>query len=407
MLTGTNLKYTKAHNVRIVVETIRLFGPISRKQIIDRTTLAPQTVSNITRELLDGQLILEVDRLQEGRGAPTALFQLNPDGGYSIGLDLDREHFTAVLVDFLGNVRNRLSVAVRFPKPDEAIELMVEATKKLIAQHDNDKIWGVGVGLPGPLQISDNSAVSNVVNPAAFPGWTNVPVVDLLSDRLNLPVYIENNATSAAVGERWYGKGRHIKDFFYLFFGVGLGGGLLIDGRPYEGHNGNAGEIGAIPTEARQQKATGLTHRTLGSFFSLLVLSELLGKTGIEISKPEDLGELFEKKQPLFLDWLDEGVAELARFILSIECTLDPEAIFLGGRYPEPLLRHIKTCLDKKLPGLRLEEKMAHPKLMCATAGEDSTALGVATLPMYNAFAPLPEVLMKHAGTDASLTSLT
>ena len=410
MLTGTNLKYARAHNLRIVLETIRLFGPLSRKEITERTELGLQTVSNITRKLLDADLILEADRLQEGRGAPTSLLNLNAQGAFSIGLDFDREHFTGVLVDFLGNVCQRVSHSVLFPMPENAMTLMADSVNKLIQCQgaSRKRIWGVGVGLPGPLGISEGSVVTNVVNPSAFPGWDNVPIADILAERLGLPVFIENNASAAAVGERWYGRGKHIRDFFYLFFGVGLGGGLVLNGRPYDGHNGNAGEIGAIPTSSGRHLPTGLVNPHLGVFFSLPVLAKLLEREDVNISHPEELGDLFERKHEVVMDWLEEGIAQLAPFTLAIECLIDPGAIFLGGRYPGPVIRYIKDRLDGVLPTLRFEEKMAHPQLYCATAGKDATALGVATLPMYSSFAPIPEVLMKRPsnGSNESFISL-
>ena len=408
MFTGTNLKYASAHNLRIVLDTIRLYGPVPRKEIAQRTELRLQTVSNITRKLLDEELIIETKRPQEGRGAPTSLLNLNADGAFSVGLDFDREHFTGVLVDFLGNVRQRITIDVHFPKPDEALSLMVDVVNRLIEQEEanKDRVWGVGVALPGPLGISEGSVVTNVANPSDFPGWTNVPVTSRLNQQLKLPIYIENNASAAAVGESWYGRGQHIKSFFYVFFGVGLGGGLVINNRPYDGHNGNAGEIGVAPSASFNKGSNGLAMSHLGAFFSLPVLSRELKKQGIEVSHPEDLGGLFQEKNTVLLEWLDQAITQLAPLILTVECILDPEAIFLGGRYPEEMIQFIKEQLERILPELRVEDNMAHPQLFCATAGEDATALGVATLPMYSSFAPIPEVLMKQ-GNGKQITNPT
>ncbi|HEX7071302.1 MAG TPA: MarR family transcriptional regulator, partial [Rhodothermales bacterium] len=77
MLIGTNLKYTKAHNLRIVLETIRLHGPLSRAEIARRTALTAQTITNITRKLFDRDLIRETHRAQEGRGAPSTMLALH------------------------------------------------------------------------------------------------------------------------------------------------------------------------------------------------------------------------------------------------------------------------------------------------------------------------------------------
>src|SRR5690606_10985063 len=134
MLTGTNLKYTKAHNVRTVLETIRLFGPLSRVEIARRTELTAQTVSNITRQLMQKDLVLEADRLQEGRGAPATRLTLNPNGAFSIGLDFDKDHLTSVLVDFTGKVRQLIAHDLDFPSPEEAIDLMDTTADALIAQ---------------------------------------------------------------------------------------------------------------------------------------------------------------------------------------------------------------------------------------------------------------------------------
>ena len=172
MLTGTNPKYTKAYNVRIVLETIRLFGPLSRVEIAHRTALTTQTVSNITRRLIKAGLILEADRLQKSRGAPATLLKLHPDSAFSIGLDLDKDHLTGVLVDLAGNVRQRMAHDLNFPSPPEAMDLMDTTAKALIEREGirYEQIWGVGVGFPGLLGAPKGNRAANLVSLKAFPG---------------------------------------------------------------------------------------------------------------------------------------------------------------------------------------------------------------------------------------------
>jgi predicted NBD/HSP70 family sugar kinase len=408
MLTGTNLKFARDHNLRIVLETVRLFGPLARKEIARRTELPLQTVSNITKKLLGADLIMEVDRVQEGRGAPSTLLHVNPNGGYSIGLDLDREHLSGVLVDLRGSVLQRLSRPVQFPTPDEAMELLDVAVNELIQSQgvDRSRVWGVGIGLPGPFGPTKDSDASNVINPAAFPGWVNVPVADSLGKRLQLQVFVENNATAAAIGERWYGQGRHSLSFVYLFFGIGLGGGLVIDGRLYSGFNGNAGEIGLIPMQTQAMGPTTPAESNVGSYFNLHKLSEQLQQDGTVVARPEDLAPLFEQRNETFMKWLEECIGQLVPLVHAIECLIDPQAIFLGGRYPKSVVEYIKMRLDDLLPRTRLVEGLVIPPLVCASAGPDVTALGVATLPLYSLLAPLPDVLMKHA-SNASADSIS
>lgn len=401
MLIGTNLKYAKAYNVRIVLETVRRFAPLSRAAIARRTELTAQTVSNITRELLEVGLILETDQLREGRGAPARQLALNPDGAFSIGLDLDRDHLTGVLVDFVGAVRQRVHYDLDFPLPDEAMDLMVETTQTLIQREGLTPahIGGVGVGIPGPHGNPDGGSVRNVVNPKAFPGWHNVPLADVLTERLNLPVVLEDNSIAAAIGERWYGTGQHIPTFFYVFLGIGLGGGLIVNGQPFEGHTGNAGGLGYayLPGPVDPDDTTLFKRPHVGILFNLPRLYRLLAKEDIQVTQPADLETLYEDNNSILLEWLNTGARALAPVILSIEHLIDPEAIFFGGRWPEVLITGLMTRIDEQLSTMRIEDKLTFPTLRTATAGQDAAALGVATLPLYTSFAPAPKVLLKNA----------
>ncbi len=403
MLTGTNLKYAKNYNVRIILETIRIYGPVSRSGIAKRTELTAQTVSNITRELMDVGLVSEANRLQEGRGAPSILLELNSDGAFSVGLDLDKDHLSGILMDLTGNVRQRVNLDLNFPTPDEAMDLFEHYFNELIRKENvsKDKIWGLGIGLPGPLGITEGSVVTNMVNPKALPGWNQVPVLNILKDRLSVPVYLENNASAAALGERWYGAGRHIGTFFYLYFGAGLGGGLIIQDQIYPGHTGNAGELGYFPV-ARKRNGKGHSH--LGEFYNLPSLYEKLRKNGYHVHNPEQLLALFEDGNELVMNWIDKGIQQLAPMVLGIEYLMDPEAIFLGGRLPEPIIKRIHSLLEASLPDMRFKWKTYIPELKCAVAGPDAAALGLATVPLYTTFAPIPTLVRKKQ--DSSVKAM-
>ena len=130
MLFGTNLTYTKAFNYRIVFETIRLHGTISRAEIARLTNLTAQTVSNIVSRLLERNIVIEGHKLQNGRGAPSVTLEVNPEGAYSIGLDLNRDHLTGILVDLSGNVKTKIYYEVDSPAPEKAIELMASTVNQ-------------------------------------------------------------------------------------------------------------------------------------------------------------------------------------------------------------------------------------------------------------------------------------
>ncbi|HET7456030.1 MAG TPA: ROK family transcriptional regulator [Gemmatimonadaceae bacterium] len=397
MLTGTNLLYTKQYNLRIVHEVIRLHGPISRAEIARRTELTGQTISNLAKELISLGLVSEGERRQEGRGAPSTALAINPGGAYSIGLDFNRDHLTGVLVDLAGSVCQREHVELDLPTPADTLDLMVAMVDRLIERESlpRDRVWGVGIGIPGPMYLND-AGDGYVVNPKSFPGWHKVPLASWLHERLRMPVFLENNATAAAIGERWYGAGQHISTFFYFFFGSGLGGGIITDGRPYEGFTGNAGEIGYLPAFLDGEHALTGDPPHVGLHFNLPLLYAMLEREGAEARRPEDLGELLAAGHPALLGWMDTAASYLTGLALAVEYLIDPEAVFFGGRLPDSVLKGLMDRVAAQLPARRIAEKVATPRLLLATAGVDAAALGVATLPIYSFFAPAPQVLLKQ-----------
>ncbi|HZW27050.1 MAG TPA: ROK family transcriptional regulator [Trueperaceae bacterium] len=383
MLKGTNLEHARVHNLRTVLETVRLHGPLSRADVAKRSGLTPQTVSNLVSELIARGLVREGGQRQGARGRSPTLLSVRPEGAYSIGLDLDRGHLTGLLIDLSGEVRARVHVERPFPSPEEAMDLVVSAVDELSASVEPRRLWGVGIGFPGPLRIS-GGAVDNVINPEGFPGWESVSVRSLLARRVTPPVFLENNATAAALGEAFYGVGAGLSSYFYCFLGVGLGGAIVSSGRPVRGWQGNAGELGYMPLHE------GGEGDHLGRRFDLFRLYGRLAAKGVRASTYSDLSRLLAAGEPLVLAWLDEAADGLARALVSAEYLLDPEAIVVGGAWEEPLVAALVARLEERLPRLRSPLIPATASLLTAQLGADAVARGVATLPLQELLAPFP-----------------
>ena len=405
MLTGTNLSHAKRHNLQIVHETIRLYAPISRADVARRTGLTAQTISNLVRQLVAAGLVVETARATGGRGAPPIQLEVNPDAAFAVGLDLDTDHLTGVLVDLSGQVRARVHHEVRLSSPDAALALCVETTEALVAEHGLglDRVWGVGVGIPGPMRPDPDGTY--LVSPIAFPDWHNEPLAERLHARLGLPVFIENNATAAALGEHWYGAGRHLGTFFYVYLGSGLGGGLVVQGTPFEGHAGNAGEIGYLSpcTGAPGERPTHV-----GELFNLSLLYERLAAAGVTAATPDDLLALHQAGDAAFEAWFGRIAEELGTLLFTVRAIIDPEATFVGGRWPDALLADLLERARVHLAAAAVPGGLDAPTLRLATAGADAGALGVATLPLYHAFAPRQRAALRRVdeGGDGASGSM-
>jgi glucokinase len=120
------------------------------------------------------------------------------------------------------------------------LEEMAEVIRDLVCRHGSDRLLGIGVGVPGIIDLASGT----VVSAANLPGWSGYPVKDRLESMLGAPVVLENDANCAALGEQWAGAGRAVDDLCMLTLGTGVGGGLVVKGRPWHGVTGMAGELG-------------------------------------------------------------------------------------------------------------------------------------------------------------------
>jgi predicted NBD/HSP70 family sugar kinase/transposase len=241
-------------NEKLVIEAIRVSGSLSRVEIAERTGLTPQAVSRITRNLLTTGLLVQEERRMAGRGKPRVPLRLRPDAACAIGLHVDPEVITLVLVDLCGNVRDRRQLPLaRRSTPEWCVARIADMARAAVESVGTlaDNLLGVGVAAPGPLDVN----AGMLLDPPLFEGWDEVPLRAWLSRELGLPVMLEKDATAATVGERWLGAAESSGDFAYLYLGTGAGSGAFLNGDVFRGASGNAGEFGVMTAYAAARVA--------------------------------------------------------------------------------------------------------------------------------------------------------
>lgn len=386
---GTNLEHARAHNRRVVIEAIRLNGELTRAELARLTSLTPQTVSNIATELEQAGIVSShLPRRIGGRGQPATPLTLNPDSAYSIGIHLDHQSLLIVLVDLSGNVRFRRFIAVQKPQPEPTLALIEQVLQEMRQQVKIDwrKMLGIGVVMPGPFGVEGISSAG----PTTLNGWDNVDVAERISAISGLPVTLENDATVAAIGERFHGIAKQINSFIYLYIGTGLGAGIFTDGRIYTGHAHNAGEVGHMVVQPGGRACYCGNEGCLERYLSLQAAYEACGLDPMT-ALPQDL---LNVDVALFDRWLDSALPAALQAINIIECLFDAEAVIIGGLMPGELVEKLvkrlhplhKSVRSKYLDGLRVRVGMT---------GTDTAALGAAALPIFDEFNPQYEVLLK------------
>jgi predicted NBD/HSP70 family sugar kinase len=387
-LSGTNLERAGDHNQRVTLQAIRVGGPITRTDLAEITGLTAPAIANITKRLLNDGLILDAGRLQGQRGQPAMKLAINPDGCFSIGLNIDRDHITLVVLDLLGKVRARATREIDFALPEAVTSFFETEMTSILARGDikPDRLIGIGVALPDDL-----GRVNLPHQPDDYVAWNNIDIAATFGGKLGLPTFVENDAAAAALGELAFGHGLHHPSFFYILVSRGLGGGLVIDGNYYRGADGRSGEIGFIPVRSDRTTA-----RSLQDTVSLAALLDFMEQRGHRLERPDQLSALPAAGQMALMEWVDLAADLLTDPLLSISCLINPEAVFIGGRLPAELVERLAAAVNQRTNGYRSRIPALAP-LRCAAMAADAPAVGAAILPFNDRLLPTRAVLMKTA----------
>src|ERR1700760_1534861 len=183
-LSGTNLERAGDHNQRVTLHAIRVNGPITRAGLGEITGLTPPAIANITRRLMQDNLIKEAGRVRGARGQPAIKLVINPDSWFSVGVNIDRDHITLVVLDFEGSVRARLSREVRFALPEAVRSFYQRSISGLLAKASikPSQLLGIGVACPDDIQRTEFPE-----QPEAYSSWGSVAVERLFTGPLKLP----------------------------------------------------------------------------------------------------------------------------------------------------------------------------------------------------------------------------
>ena len=366
----------KWHNERKVFQQIRLQSPISRVDLGAETGLSVQAIGVIVRRLLEAGLVLETGPRARGTvGKQPIGLEINPDGAFAIGCNIERDRVDVALVDLAGQVRRdyTLPLTVGIPAREilgKAAEVVSQLTKE---ESLNDRVVGVGIGAPGPI----HQATGSVVHPPHFPGWEVVAVQSAFQDLVSLPVVVANSATAAAVGEAWRMRGEH-PTFLYCHWGVGIGGGLIRDAEVYDGMTGNAMELGHVLVNPQGT----LCHcGALGCLEAEASWGALL-RHGLSWGDGVDMKDLARavERYPWLADWFARAGQYLGQALTTAVNLVDVDRVIIGGHHFDQARPWLLPTVEAWLSTRTFRRNVHVVDIQASDLGEKAGAIGAATM---------------------------
>lgn len=386
----------RARNLALVLGELSARGSLTRAALAEITGLTKTTVSKLVSDLIEAGLVTEAGPVRDGeRGRPGVEVQVSGDRVAALGLEVNVDYLALRVVDLAHTVRLRRTQAVdnRGADPVEVIgSLRTMALSAVDEAVDMGlRVVGGGLAVPGPVD-----ATGTVYN-APNLGWREVPVAGLLD--LPFPVRVENEANLAALGELWFGTG--LPDFVYVSGEIGIGAGVVVQGRLFRGTHGFAGELGHVVVRPEGPPCRcggrGCLERYAGQE-ALLAAAGITGPgdahrpgsahgpdtaQGLDVTAEapaagvRDLLARLEAGDEAALAACEQAGAALGVALCSAVNLLDPDAIVLGGIYAplfpwlaEPVTEALTTRLGRMRPTV--------PPVVVSRLGTEAAALGAA-----------------------------
>lgn len=399
---GTNLPQIADFNQSVILDAIRTSpSGIARVDIARSTGLAPQTITNITRRLLDGGLIQESGSASAGRGRPSILLTVRPGARHAIGVHIDPAVSTLVMVDLAGSVTSSRTHPTPMPgDPDAIVTDIAEEIESLIADSGVDRahVLGIGVASPGPL----DQEAGVVISPPLLPGWHNVPLRDAIANRTNLPVMVGKDVLAAAEAHLWRPGTTPSDAFAFIYLGAGVAAAVVLHGEVIRGQTGNAGHSGHLVVDGTGPVCSCGKRGCMGTLLDARAVMTAAVEAGVlptpdrELDWPEmlaaveHLGAAARAGDPrafAVIEAVGRHVGMVADVLAEL---LGLDTVIVGGPLWHPLRTWALPAMQRELRTFPAQTERDRPVAESSPFGPEVAAVGAACAVLNDLFAPHP-----------------
>ncbi len=375
----------RSMNLSAVLRCVWDARPLSRVAIAAHTGLNKTTVSSLVSELEERGLIREIGQHESSGGRPARLLDLNAGAGVMIGVEIGVDFVRAILTDFLASVQWREERAISsLAGQGPIIATVLEMLDEAVMRAGDARILGIGVAMRGLVDISRGVSVF-------FPNqWRNVPVRQIIAERFNFPIFVDNDANAAALGERLFGVAHTVDDFIYVVVGVGIGAGICINGQLYRGAGGYAGEVGHTKLLLGHDRPCHCGQRgcweTLANQYALLERvraaiaancpTMLAGKNPLTV---EDIGQAAAAGDEVACRALAETGALVGIGIANLVNTFNPKLVVVGGALYS-VMEYLLPAIRQKVTENASREMFQMVDIEPSAHGRDACTIGAVAL---------------------------
>jgi len=318
------------YNRITVLNLIRRNVSISRSELAEKTGLTPPSISRITKELMERDLIIESGVGESNVGRKPIMMEFNESSRSIIGLDLRPDHINGVITNLSPQILKKYENDFDINLPPKKILNICRNFLNNILEDVKEiaPLLGVGIVLPGVVDIDKGELTYS-----APMGWSKVDIKSSFKEILpDIPFRIDNLAHAVALGEKWLKHDKERDDFVYVYVGKGIGAGIIANGQIYHGSEYNAAEIGHSTINFNGPLCSCGNRGCLETYCSTKVLqSNIENKLDITIKREEELWEILNSNEKKVNEVIEEALDYLGIGIANLINTLNPEKIIIGG----------------------------------------------------------------------------
>lgn len=346
MISATEL--ITGYKAKAVYEWIRKSGTISKQELKERCGLTSSTLTRILEELSAQAWIMEVGLGESTGGRKPVLYEVNPTKAVVFGLDISRFTTTLLLCDMsLRKLDDYTWSMTADMTPERLIREVVECIGQMLDRNQValDKVLGLGIGAVGPLDRFEGL----IMNPQNFPsnGWKDVRICELLQEKLHIPVFLDNGANAALLGEYWSEQGERAEHLLYVHAGVGIRSAMMMGGKLVYGAVDMEGAVGQMIVQSdglapRSEQGNYGCWESYVSTYAIEQNAKALLKLGRSSSVMNQLNLIDDLKYSLLEAALHQGDALANEVFITSACyfgiglanllnTMHPQKVILGG----------------------------------------------------------------------------